>query len=67
MRRSIGIHLLPHTTRFSPNARRGGYIYRRYQLNGSQELHDGFFPLLWSGEGERSAWIVSYCQEGIRP
>lgn len=64
MRRSIGIHMLPPEARFSD--RPGGYIYRRYQLTGSAALDESFFPLLWSADGPRTAWIDGYCTSGRR-
>jgi ectoine hydroxylase-related dioxygenase (phytanoyl-CoA dioxygenase family) len=64
MRRSIGIHLLPAIAQFS--SRNGGYIYRRYQLTGSSELHESFFPVLWSRHDNRTSWIVKYLEKGTR-
>jgi phytanoyl-CoA hydroxylase len=64
MRRSIGIHLLPASVRFSD--RPGGYIYRRYQRTGSAELDESFFPIIWSKEGGRTDWIAGYLRDGVR-
>ncbi|MBL8232626.1 MAG: phytanoyl-CoA dioxygenase family protein [Bryobacterales bacterium] len=64
MRRSIGIHLLDPNVRFSD--RKGGYIYRRYQLTGSPELNESFFPLLWRADGHRTEWIARYLESGLR-
>jgi ectoine hydroxylase-related dioxygenase (phytanoyl-CoA dioxygenase family) len=64
MRRSIGIHLLPGSARFS--RRKGGYTYRRYQLTGNSELNESFFPVLWTTEGHRSNWIEKYLSDGVR-
>ena len=64
MRRSIGLHMLPEQARFSDRA--GGYIYRRYQRTGDSTLDESFFPVLWSSEGRRTAWIDRYCDSGRR-
>lgn len=64
MRRAIGIHLLPAGARFSD--RPGGYIYRRYQRTGESALDESFFPVLWSADGHRTAWIEGYCRTGLR-
>jgi len=62
MRRSIGIHMLRGDVRFSD--RPGGYIYRRYQINGDPDLNESFFPILWSENGYRTPWIEEYCRSG---
>jgi phytanoyl-CoA hydroxylase len=64
MRRSIGVHLIPETARFSD--RPGGYIYRRYQRTGDASLDESFFPILWSKAGRRTHWIERYCDIGRR-
>lgn len=64
MRRSIGIHMLRGDVRFSD--RPGGYIYRRYQIDGDPELNESFFPILWSESGYRTPWIDDYCRLGYR-
>ena len=64
MRRSIGVHLVSGEARFSD--RRGGYIYRRYQITGDNDLDESFFPLLWSEIGGRTPWIENYCASGKR-
>ncbi len=64
MRRSIGVHLLPGHAKFS--YRHGGYIYRRYQRTGVAELDESFFPIVWSRNGRRTAWIEEYLASGMR-
>ena len=64
MRRSIGLHYLPDGCRFSDKP--GGYIYRRYQRTNDPELDESFFPLLWSLDHRRSAWIDTYLMTGRR-
>ncbi|MBB3890634.1 hypothetical protein GGQ61_001351 [Phenylobacterium haematophilum] len=64
MRRSIGVHLVSGQARFSD--RRGGYIYRRYQISGDAGLNESFFPMLWSAVGARTTWLDDYCTSGTR-
>lgn len=64
MRRSIGVHLVPESARFSD--RPGGYIYRRYQRTGDPVMDESFFPVLWSASGHRTRWIEGYCETGQR-
>lgn len=64
VRRSIGLHLLADKVRFSD--RHGGYIYRRYQLTGSDRLEESFFPILWCEDGYRTPWLDRYCETGRR-
>lgn len=62
-RRAIGVHTLSQHTEF--NATGGGYIYGRYKRIGKTEMDESFFPLLWSMEGERSAWLSQYCGDAL--
>lgn len=64
MRRSIGVHMVPHTAEFSD--RFGGYIYRRYQRTGDPALDESYFPLLWSDDSQRTGWLERYCATGRR-
>ena len=64
MRRSIGVHMIPENAEFTDA--HGGYIYRRYQRSGSNELEESFFPVLYSSANERTRWIKQYCDTGRR-
>lgn len=64
MRRSIGVHTVPADAVFSDA--HGGYIYRRYQITGSDELNESFFPVLYSNARARTHWIDRYCETGRR-
>jgi len=64
MRRSIGVHMVRADACFSE--RPGGYIYRRYQRTGDPAMDESFFPILWSADGRRTAWIDGYCTTGRR-
>ena len=62
-RRSIGVHLLPGQARFRGSG--GGYIYARYRRRGEQALDETPFPVLWSANGQRSAFLEGYLQSGL--
>lgn len=64
MRRSIGVHMVQRDATFSD--RPGGYIFRRYQRTGDPTPDESFFPILWSEDGRRTAWIEAYCATGRR-
>jgi hypothetical protein len=56
--------MIPENARFTDAP--GGYIYRRYQRVGSQELEESFFPILHSSSAEAPDWIDRYCETGQR-
>ena len=37
-----------------------GYVYGRYKRVGSTEMDESFFPVLWTENGYRSAWLDGY-------
>ena len=37
-----------------------GYVYGRYKRAGSTEMDESFFPVLWTEDGYRSAWLDEY-------
>ena len=45
-RMALAVHAVPADTRFSPH-RKAGYIYGRYKLGDSLELHPSFFPVCY--------------------
>lgn len=62
-RRSVVSHQISSQARFTDEV---GYIYSRYKRLGTDEMDEAFFPILWSEQGERSAFIDTYTQ-GKRP
>ena len=64
VRRAIGVHMTPVDAQFSD--RHGGYIYRRYQRTGDPSLDESFFPILWTRDGQRTAWLENYSESGLR-
>lgn len=62
-RRAYGIHWVRADARLRTD-RSAGYLFGRYKLAGSTELHESFFPLVWSADGRRSAWIDEFLAGG---
>ena len=54
-RRSIISHMVSTVTTWSDGAPHP--IYSRYRRPGESDLDDAFFPVLWSEDGARSAWL----------
>jgi ectoine hydroxylase-related dioxygenase (phytanoyl-CoA dioxygenase family) len=54
-RRSIISHMVSTVTTWSDGAPHP--IYSRYRRPGESELDEAFFPVLWSEDGARSAWL----------
>lgn len=57
-RRSVVSHLIDSATRFEPS--RPHPIYSRYRRPGEDEMDEAFFPIIWTENGGRSAWLESY-------
>ena len=57
-RRSLVSHCLSSEARFHPTE--VGPIYGRYRRIGSDEMDESFFPILWTRDGRRSAWLSRY-------
>lgn len=61
IRRSVGVHTLRADTQFKPHG--AGYIYGRYKRVGDISLDESFFPVLWTQDGYRSAFLDDYLVE----
>ena len=57
-RRALVSHCMSSEARFHPT--NVGYVYGRYKRAGSTEMDESFFPVLWTEDGYRSAWIDEY-------
>jgi ectoine hydroxylase-related dioxygenase (phytanoyl-CoA dioxygenase family) len=54
-RRAVISHLIPAVTEFHPvNA---DPVYSRYRKTGDLEMDESYFPIVWSRDGGRSAWL----------
>jgi len=60
-RRSIISHMVTTRSTWHPANRHP--IYSKYMRVGSLEMSEDYFPVLWSEDGRRSAWIDAYCGE----
>lgn len=57
-RRSIISHCCSSKTNFHPT--NISPIYSRYRQQGTDEMSESFFPVLWQNDGYRSGWIDSW-------
>ena len=57
-RRSLAVHCIPAQACFHPT--NVGYIYGRYKRSGDCEMDESFFPVLWTRDGRRSAFLEPY-------
>ena len=57
-RRSLVAHCLSSEARF--NGMRPGPIYGRYVRFGDDRMDESFFPILWTEDGRRSAFLEAY-------
>ncbi len=57
-RRSLVSHCLSSRSRFHES--KVGPVYGRYRRIGTTEMDESFFPLLWTQDGGRSAWLADY-------
>ena len=55
-RRAIVAHCISAEARFHPT--NVGYIYGRYKRFGDTAMDDSFFPILWTRNGGRSAFLA---------
>ncbi len=61
-RRSLIAHCMASDARFHPT--NVSYIYSRYKRFGDTELDESFFPILWTQNGGRSAFLADYLTDG---
>ena len=61
-RRSLVVHCFSSDARFHES--NVGAIYGRYKRAGERAMDETFFPILWTGAGDRSAFIERYLAEG---
>ena len=57
-RRALVSHCMSSEARYHPT--NVGQIYGRYKRAGSTEMDESFFPVLWTEDGYRSAFLDSY-------
>jgi len=60
-RRSLVAHCLSCDARF--NDRPPGPVYGRYRRFGDDTMDESFFPILWTADGRRSAFLDGYLAE----
>ncbi len=63
VRRSLAVHLMRSDTRFRED--RLGYVYGRYKRAFDTTMDESFFPLTWTRDGRRSAWLDAHCRDAL--
>ena len=56
-RRSVVSHTISSEARFTSDV---GYVYSRYKRIGTNEMDQAFFPVLWTEDSGRSAFIDQF-------
>ncbi len=64
-RRSFAVSTLPMDAKFQPLGVGTGFIFNRYRRMGNLEMHESYFPVLWSADGYRTPFLKDYCQEAL--
>jgi hypothetical protein len=66
-RRSLVVHCISSEARFSGDTSNTGIapIYRRYQRHGDLTMDENYFPILWTENGYRTAFLDDYMQQGL--
>lgn len=69
-RQSLSITTLAGEAQYKPQKRTfgngNGYIFDRYRLMDTLELHESFYPILWSQQnGYRTPFLEDYCQDAL--
>jgi len=61
-RRSAVAHCMSSAARFHPT--KVSYIYNRYKRADDTAMDESFFPILWSADGNRTAFLDGYMRRG---
>lgn len=54
-RRAVISHLLPAAVEFHPE--HADPVYSRYRRRGDMSLDESYFPIVWTKDGRRTAWL----------
>lgn len=57
-RRSVVSHCMSSDAQF--HSKHVSAVYSRYRQQGSLQMDESFFPILWSSNGYRSSWVDSW-------
>ena len=65
-RRALVVHCTSSAARFSGDTSATGIapIYRRYQRHGDPTMDENYFPILWTEDGYRTAFLDDYMRPG---
>lgn len=60
-RRAYGVHWIRGDAQLGD---RPEYLFGRYKLSGSRQLHESFWPIVWSADGYRTPWVDEFIRGG---
>jgi hypothetical protein len=64
-RRSFAVSTFPASARFQSPDTGYGYIFSRYRSVNSLDMDESFFPIVWTADGYRTAWLAEYCADPL--
>lgn len=64
-RQSLSITTLKGDAKYQPPGKGNGYIFDRYRRMDTLELHESFYPSLWSENNYRTPFLAEYCQDTL--
>ena len=64
-RRSLSITTLKGEAKYQPPGRGNGYIFDRYRRMDTLDLHESFYPILWTTDGYRTPFLSEYCKDTL--
>ena len=64
-RRSLAISSLAGHAKFQLPGVGNGYIFERYRQQGSLDIAESYYPILWSQTGYRTPFLADYCQDAL--
>ncbi|MEL6490925.1 MAG: phytanoyl-CoA dioxygenase family protein [Cyanobacteria bacterium J06621_3] len=64
-RKSLSITTLKGEATYQPPGTGNGYIFDRYRLMDTLEMHESFYPILWSQDGYRTPFLAEYCNDAL--
>jgi ectoine hydroxylase-related dioxygenase (phytanoyl-CoA dioxygenase family) len=62
MRRAVVVHCTRSDTVYHPT--NNTHLYIRYRRRDTDAFDESFFPVLWRGDGYRTAWLDDYMSQG---
>jgi len=64
-RQSLSITTLNGQAKYQPPGSGNGYIFDRYRMFNSLDLHESYYPILWQENSYRTPFLQDYCQDAL--